>query len=454
MSYLYLPQVKPRTRSSRFPWILFLFVSLSLLVIFHWPLSLHMHMEDYNVSEDVVVAGLDGSGIRQVMLIALCVVAIVSLVSRRSDPRLRIEGATGWLLLGFLAWALMSMLWTQDLSLTIKRLTSFVIICVFATAVARRLTLREIVLWTFFTTALFFVIAISAELLNGMFRPVAFGYRFSGIQHPNGEAAECALLAFSGFVAGKTEKRRSWLFFSGALVGTIFLILTASRTTLAGAALAFTVYMIAVSQPTTRAKIMPFAGIIASVVLLFVVAGTFQGFEQKLFLARDEGAGVESFAGRSSVWADLVPYMKDRPIQGYGYGGFWTPTIRSVIDDKEGWEVPDAHSTYIDYILTLGAVGIILYALCLAAGLGRAFSSFRRTQDPHFAFLAGILIFCLVDGFLESAAGEVSPILCLTTIALVRLAFVPLQQTHSTTETTLWKRTSTRREAYTVAHSS
>jgi O-antigen ligase len=145
--------------------------------------------------------------------------------------------------------------------------------------------------------------------------------------------------------------------------------------------------------------------------------------------------------------------MKDRPIQGYGYGGFWTPTMLSVIDDKEGWEVPDAHSTYIDYILTLGAVGIILYGLCLAAGLGRAFNSFRRTQDPHFAFLAGILIFCLVDGFLESAAGQVSPILCLTAIALIRLAFVPLKQT-AESATALWKKSSTRREAYTVAHSS
>src|SRR5712672_3151941 len=99
MSYLYLPHVKPRTRSSRFPWILFLFVSLSLLVIFHWPLTLHTHIEDYNVSEDIVIAGLGGSGIRQVLLVALCVVAIVSFFSRRSDPRLHIEGATGWLLL-------------------------------------------------------------------------------------------------------------------------------------------------------------------------------------------------------------------------------------------------------------------------------------------------------------------------------------------------------------------
>src|SRR5579859_7156419 len=76
MSYVYLPQVKPRTRSSGFPWILFLFVSFSLLVIFHWSFSLHTHVEDYNVSDDVAIAGLNGSGVRQVMLIALCVVAI------------------------------------------------------------------------------------------------------------------------------------------------------------------------------------------------------------------------------------------------------------------------------------------------------------------------------------------------------------------------------------------
>jgi hypothetical protein len=93
MSYLYLPQVKRRARSSRFPWVLFLFVSLSLFVIFHWPLVLHTTVDDYNVSEEIVIAGLKGSGTRQGMLIALCVVALVSLFSRRADPKLRIGGA-------------------------------------------------------------------------------------------------------------------------------------------------------------------------------------------------------------------------------------------------------------------------------------------------------------------------------------------------------------------------
>jgi exopolysaccharide production protein ExoQ len=454
MSYLYLPQVKRRASSSRFPWVLFLFVSLSLFVIFHWPMALHTTVDDYNVSEEVVIAGLAGSGIRQGMLIALCLVSLISLLCRRADPKLRIDGAMGWLLLGFLAWAIMSTMWAQDQSLTIKRLTSFVIICIFATALARRLTLREIVLWTFFTTALFFVVAISTEIMSGMFQPRAFGYRFSGIQHPNGEGVECALLAFSGFVAGNLEKRRKWLFVSCGLVGTIFLILTASRTTLAGVALAFAVYASMASQQKTRAMILPFAGIVASLVMFLAVAGTFRGLEARLFPGRDEGGGVESFAGRTSVWADLIPYIKDRPIQGYGYGGFWTPAIQNVIAYKEGWEVPDGHSTYVDYLLTLGVVGITLNGLCLLTGLGRAYNSFRRTRDPYFAFLAGILVFCIVDGFLESAAGEVSPLACLSIIALIRLAFVPLGQTADrATETALWKKSSTRREAYTFVPS-
>jgi exopolysaccharide production protein ExoQ len=454
MSYIYLPHAKAQARPGRFPWLLFLFVAFSLLVIFHWPLSLHTIPDDYNFFEPITFAGLDGSGIREVMLVALCAVAIISLCSRPKDPWLRIDGAMGWLLLAFVAWALVSTMWAQDLPLTLKRLASFIIICVFATAVARRLTLREVLLWTFFTTALFLAIALASEILAGMFHPSAYGYRFSGIQHPNSEGAECALLAFSGLVAGNIEKERRWLYVSVGLAGAFFLILTASRTTLGGAALAFAVYSIIVSKKNTKALILPFVGILLSLVLLLAVAGIFEGLEQKLFPGRDEVGGVESFSGRSNVWADLVPYIRERPIQGYGYGGFWTPSVQSVIADKEGWEVPDGHSTYVDYVLTLGAVGIILNALCLATGLGRAVSSFRRTRDPHFAFLAGILIFCVADGFLESAPGEVSPLACLSIIALIRLAFVPLEQTAAgASETALWKKRSSQRDAYSLAHS-
>ena len=218
MSYLYLPRAKARHHDHHFPWLLFLFVSVALFVIFHWPLAIH-RTYDYNISDQIVIAGAEGSGVREVTLLALCAVAAISLVTRPRDPRLRINGALGWLILAFLAWALLSTMWAQDLSLTLKRLTSFGILCVFATALTRRLSLREILLWTFFTTALFFLVAIIAEVATGIFHPGAYGYRFSGIQHPNAEGVECALLAFSGLVAARQEKKRKWLFVSFGLIG-------------------------------------------------------------------------------------------------------------------------------------------------------------------------------------------------------------------------------------------
>jgi exopolysaccharide production protein ExoQ len=428
MSYIYFPRGRASSEGYRFPWLLFLFVGLALLVVFQWPLQIHNNPDDYNVSEVIPLPGSDGPVVREIMLLLLCTVATIGLVRRTNDPHLSVNGLMGWLLMAFLSWALMSALWTQDLSQTSKRLTSFVILCVLAAAIVRRLSLRQILLWTFFTTLLFLVIAIANELISGMFHPLVPGYRFSGVQHPNTEGMECAFLAFSGFVAANTETRYKRVFAAVGVVAVVFLLLTVSRTTLAATALALAIYFVTVSQ-RNKTMIVPILGLLVSIALLVAMTGSFEGLNAKLFPGRDIG-GVESFAGRSSVWQDLVPYIRDRPIQGYGYGGFWTAKVSDVIADKEDWAVPNAHSTYIDYFLALGAVGGILYILCLISGLWRAFGFYRRTRDPHFAYLAGILIFCTVDGVLESSAGEVTLLSCLTVIALIRLAFLPLQQTH------------------------
>jgi len=148
MSYIYYPEARPAARNDRFPWLLFLFVSFALLVIFNWPLAIHSSVGEYNVAQEISLAG-GSTLVRQLMLIALGLVAMVSLARRPADPLLRIDGLMGWLLIAFLAWSLISVTWAQDPSLTLKRLTSFFIICVAAVAIVRRLSLREILLWTF-----------------------------------------------------------------------------------------------------------------------------------------------------------------------------------------------------------------------------------------------------------------------------------------------------------------
>jgi exopolysaccharide production protein ExoQ len=430
MSYVYYPDARPMTRAHRFPWPVFLFLSLAFFLTFHWPPEAQRTLDDYNTSQEQIVAGVAaGSAVRQIVFIVLGVVAIISLVSRPADRRLRIDGLMGWLLVGFAAWALMSSMWSEDLPLTLKRLASFGILCVVAVAVVRRFSLREVLMWTFFTTALFLMIAVAVEVLSGAFQPFASGYRFSGTQHPNGEGVECGLLLLSGLAAAKGEKHRRWLFGAFALLGFVFLILTASRTAFAATLLGLAVYVAAVSSRKTKTLTVPAFGILACLLLLFVGTGSSRELESALSLGRDDAGNVASYGGRTTIWEDVTPYIREHPIVGYGYGAFWTPTHISVISEEEKWGVPDSHSAYVDYLLMLGAVGLILYLLCLFAGLWRVLGFYRLTRDPHLAFLAGLLIFCIVNGFSESAIAEGSLLTFLSLIVLMRLAFVPLEET-------------------------
>jgi exopolysaccharide production protein ExoQ len=425
VSYIYLPDARANIRSSRIPWPLLLFVTSVLFLAIHWPLQIHDSLSDYNNSQEIIVAGIEGSAGREVMLITLLIAAIGSLVSRPSDPQLRFQGLIGWGLIAFLGWAVLSAIWAEDFLLTVTRLVSFVILCVFAVAVARRLSLREILLWTFFTTALFFSVAIAAELMAGIFRPGVYGYRFSGIQHPNGEGVECALLTLSAFAAAHTEKKHRRLFASLGAVGVLFMLLTASRTSLGSTLLACAAYGLIVSRGRARGVAFGCAGAVVALVLLLNTAGAFDGLESKLFPGRDEG-GVHSLAGRTTIWADVAPFIHQRPLTGYGFGGFWTAPHIYDISDEEEWGVPDGHSAYIDYLLTLGAVGLVIYVLCLCLGIARALILYRKTLDARYAFALGLLVFGTVNGFLESQIGQGSLLTLVCVVVLIKLAFVPV----------------------------
>jgi hypothetical protein len=53
------------------------------------------------------------------------------------------------------------------------------------------------------------------------------------------------------------------------------------------------------------------------------------------------------------------------------------------------------------------------------------FGFYQRTRDADFAFLAGLLVFCIVNGLLESALGEGGVLTLISLLVLFRLALVP-----------------------------
>jgi exopolysaccharide production protein ExoQ len=410
-------------KSGRSTWLIFLFLAAVFFLCQHDLYYSKRVSDNFSTTDDDIAAAVsEGSVPRRIALLSLGLFAIVDLIRYKGSVRLQIHGRLGWILIGFAAWAFLSLIWASDIALTFRRLMVFGVLCIAAAAIAKRFTLREIVLWTSFSSTLFLAIGVSAEIFLGTFRPLASGYRFAGTLHPNHQGINCALVLLSGLAAADLEKRRRTLFRTYALLGFVFLILTGSRTAFAAVLLPLAMYL--VMESSKRAKIATAYGLSIVFCVLFMVFGNtlLAHVKSAVMLGRDS-SDFDSFNGRTGIWKDIANYVDQRPILGYGYGGFWTPAHISEISQEENWGIPNSHSTYLDYLLTLGAVGLFAYSLSLFGGIGLALQLHRLTHDPAFTFLGALLIFCAGNGLLESALIDSPSLTFVSALALIRLGF-------------------------------
>lgn len=415
---------------------LFLFLTVVFFFYGHNLSNAARAMGDYDRSaEYLVTMAAQGSPSHRIALLLLAVFAVVSLFRNWQAVRLRLASPLGWILLAFVAWTFLSSIWAQDTLFTVRRLMTFGVLCIASLALARRLSLREFVLWVFFSTSAFLIVGVVADMAYGTFQPFTSGYRFAGTLLPNGEGIECGLLLLSAVAAADMNRRRRLFFWACGLLGFVFLILTGSRTSLASTVLALVVYFSAVFS--RRRKIVAVFGVaIAFLVLLpFLVNGSSSTLENAVLFGRNDPVSVDSFTGRTWIWAELMPYIGQRPILGYGYGGFWTPAHIAKISDDLDWACPDGHSAYLDCLLALGGVGLAAYVLLLLGGIKRALHCRGLSGNPAFAFCAAILVFSVVDGFSESAAIEGSFLTFVCMVVFVQLALMPLRIPRKNLET-------------------
>lgn len=422
MNYLVRPNLGRSSRLERFPWLIFLFIAAVFFLSFHNLEMSRRGIEAFNASTDEIVTGVaEGSLSKRIALLSLGIFAIVKLIEHRGI-RLRINDLLGWTMAFFTGWAILSLVWAEDRALSFRRLVILLILCLAAAAIARCFTLRRIVLLTFFCSIVFLLIGVSAELALGTFRPFASGYRFAGTLHPNHQGINCALLLLSGVAAADGQRFRRILFRVCALLGFVFLILTGSRTASAAGVLALAVYLTAVSS--WRARAAAALGLVMAVGILALAFGpTFlPDIKNAVMFGRDDFA-ADAFHPRTGIWDEVGGYIQERPILGYGYGGFWNQHHINEVSASQNWGVGAGHSAYVDCILDLGAVGLAAYVLVLLGGIVRSFTFHKAQGAPYFAFSGSLLIFCLADGLLESAMLEGTFLMFLSMTVLVRIAF-------------------------------
>jgi len=388
-------------------------------------------------SAEVVATYVEqGSPERKGAMLLLGAYGLVGLFQRHRN-RLTLHGRLGTAIVLFLLWALASIFWTDDLALTTRRLILLAMLWLGALGTATRLSYRQIMVLAFSVSSVFLCGGICAELFLGTFRPfqsgilfagVETGYRFCGTIDPNAGAWELGIMLISAFFLAFNIERYQRPLFAAGITALCFLVLSKTRTSFAAAMIS----LIAAWSLVTSKKRIGFVLLCAvSVICASYLAfgDSFVKYAQtSMLLGREDSdpATVSTLTGRIPFWTDLVStYVVKRPLAGYGFGAFWTPSRLLEFPHMD----TTALNGYIDITLDLGLVGAGAYVLMLALGAMKSVALYRRSGDVDYVFIFSILIFYAIVMVNES----INLIVCFPTFIVVcllaKLGFVKASAT-------------------------
>jgi exopolysaccharide production protein ExoQ len=219
------------------------------------------------------------------------------------------------------------------------------------------------------------------------------------IQKNSAGSAMVIALAVAGSIAIESAGRLRAVALGVALLAVAGAVASGSRTAwllalMAGALIGWTAL-----QGRSR-----MAGAIAALLLATVMAsGAVAVHEAFASAPRLEDARVLgrdiTATGRWNIWQLLGPLIAERPIIGYGFRGFWSGQGPSgEIWSAMGWEPANAHSSWVDTLVELGAVGLALVLALLVAYAVLLRRSWGGAPIGARAWLLAILVVTVVQG--------------------------------------------------------
>ncbi|MCE5267502.1 MAG: O-antigen ligase family protein [Planctomycetaceae bacterium] len=342
---------------------------------------------------------------------------------RSRGREVHLNGSLPLLALCYLAWLGTTLLWSLDPGMSGRRLIA--LLCCLATAAgfAAAFRARDIPLIAVAIGTAYLAVGLAVELALGTFRPWLPEYRFAGTIHPNAQGVQLAALCLGSLcLLHATPERRKplWLCLG---VGVAFLLLTKSRASCASLVVAVAAIWFVAASARARVLAALIGGL--AVCLLALAASMFSAEPNDrllgaMMLGRQEQS--EGLTGRVPLWLELARYIRERPLEGYGYQAFWTDKqIESVSEEME-WTMREAHNGYLETVLSGGLVGGVILLAIVALGLVRAAGRYRATGDPGIAFVVGLLAFCIADACFESGVPNFVAVLAEMGFALLMLA--------------------------------
>jgi exopolysaccharide production protein ExoQ len=350
----------------------------------------------------------EGDTLSRIVWLVLLAGAAYILASQNARTVLFLRNLNPFLLL-FVGLATLSILWSIEPTVTIRRvirLFTMVMTCTAFTLVGwnqRRFqrVLRNLITVLLAASAIFVYTSPDLAIhhvpdhpeLNLAWRGITTGKNILGS------------LSSAGFLlwlhAWLSRDAHKLVILGGAALAAVCLIMSRSSTSIMATLFATTFMLILLRSPGSMRSYLPyFVGIFATVILIYSMAvlHLVPGLDVLLTPITALTGKDLTFTGRTSIWFVLIQHIHLRPWLGTGYGAYWVgpvPTSPSYEMLTRLFFYPtEGHNGYLDVINDLGLVG--------GAFLFGYFFSYVRTSLKLLRldrYQAGLYLTLLFRGF-------------------------------------------------------
>jgi O-antigen ligase len=339
---------------------------------------------------------------RRLTRIALSLL-IVLLISTRFQKILRIC-LKEKLFLALPALAFASVLWSQNRSHTLVDAMNLALTTLFAIYLYLRYPGRRLLAFLTFFAAVSLLICLASVIFVPSVGIDAFQQdAWRGIF---GQRNNCAVICVFFLLAALhyrsrilTERMMRGIV---VVVAVTFIVMSGSRTgwLLATLALVLTYGLRLVQRMGSLDRIVfLMCSIIPLVILGFLVASN----SNRLLATIGKDPTLTQ---RTIIWAEVLPSIAKRPIQGYGYSSFWMglngESAHAVLVTR--WMEGQAQDGYLDVLLEFGLLGFVPLIWMLGKGLYQAWGTIQgRISAAQIQFGIVVLVVVLIQNIGETS---------------------------------------------------
>lgn len=419
--------VRPRARITLPVWHSgYLSAFLFLIVILFVTVPSGFNYNDSGVSQDLYT----GSWVRRFQWLPILLLAAYALWRRRSSAWIFVSRVNPFLI-GFLGLMLMSVLWSPEPAITLRRIVFMVGV------IASGMTIfvtgwypdRMVRLLYIAVGVLLLACAVAAIVFPafGVHQSGDFTGLWRGITDNKNSLANLAdvgvLLGLHAWLVRTV--RRSWAGLYLALA-VMNLLMSGAKGSLIATCLASMLMVALVVRPVTNRYWLPAVCIITllaiAIPLFFysivygvpTYAEVFGPFFR--FLGKDV-----TLTGRNTIWLWLLPIIAQHWLFGYGFGAFWLGDygLSGEITKSLEFYPYQAHNSFLEILNELGVVGLALFFGFLIFHLIQLMR-LRQFDRASYCLFLPLLVMLLIISISESAI-FVTP--NLFTLALVYSSF-------------------------------